>query len=150
MADSEPTRSRAKAWAAEFDAVRRRAGLVGPDGLALPADRLGRQLAQWALAELAPGRLLPWLPVAYGFGIVGYFTADREPAWWAALAALAAAVALALVIRHRPIGFPLALALAAIAAGFATATLKTLRLAHPVLAYPSWSAPVEGFVVRRE
>ena len=150
MADSEPTRSRAKAWAAELDAARRRAGFVFPEGLGLPADRLGRQLVQWALAELAPGRLLPWLPVAYGFGIVGYFTADREPGWWAALAALAAAVALALAVRHRPIGFPFALALAAVAAGFATATLKTLRLAHPLLAYPSWSAQVEGFVEMRE
>jgi competence protein ComEC len=41
-------------------------------------------LAQWALAEVAPGRLVPWLEVAFGLGIVGYFTADREPTWWAA------------------------------------------------------------------
>jgi competence protein ComEC len=49
-------------------------------------DWLGHLLSQWALAEVAPGRLVPWLPVAFGFGIVGYFTADREPAWWAACA----------------------------------------------------------------
>ena len=34
----------------------------------------------------APGRLLPWLPVAFGLGIAIYFTAEREPAWWAAVA----------------------------------------------------------------
>ena len=150
MAESKQTRAKAKAWAAELDAARRRAGLLLPDGLSLAADRLGRLLSQWAVAEVAPGRLLPWLPVAYGFGIVGYFTADREPAWWAALAALAAAAALVIAVRHRPVGFPIALALAAIAAGFATATLKTLRIAHPLLAYPSWSAQVEGFVETRE
>jgi len=147
---NDTPRARAKAWAAEFEAARRGAGLALPGSLAAAADRLHRLLSQWALAEVAPGRLFPWLPVAFGFGIVGYFTADREPAWWAALAALAATATLALVFRHRPIGFPLALALAAIAAGFATATLKTLRIAHPVLAYPSWSAQVQGFVEMRE
>lgn len=150
MADSEPTRPRVKAWAAELDAARRRAGFLLPDWLSVPADRLGRQLAQWAMAEVAPGRLLPWLPVAYGFGIAGYFTAEREPAWWAALAALAATAAVAFLLRRRPIGFPVALALAAVAAGFATATLKTWRIAHPVLAYPTWSAQVQGFVETRE
>jgi competence protein ComEC len=150
MAEPEQSRSRAKAWAAELDAARRRAGLALPDWLGMPADRLGRQLAQWAVAEAAPGRLLPWLPVGYGFGIVGYFAAEREPAWWAALAAALAGMAIAYLARRRPIGFALALACAAIAAGFATATLKTLRIAHPILAYPSWSAQVEGFVETRE
>ena len=150
MADSGHTRPCAKAWAAKLDAARRRAGLLLPDGLSLPAGRLGRLLAQWALAEVAPGRLLPWLPVAFGFGIVGYFTADREPAWWAATTAVAAGLAIAFLARRRPAGFPIALAFAAIAAGFATATLKTVRIAHPVLAYPSWSAQVTGFVEMRE
>jgi competence protein ComEC len=150
MADSGEGRSRAKAWAAELDGARRRAGLLLPDWLSLPAGRLARLLSQWAVAEVAPGRLLPWLPVAYGFGIVGYFTAEREPAWWAALAAALACISVAFLARRRPIGFALALALAATAAGFATATLKTLRIAHPVLAYPTWSAQVTGFVETRE
>jgi len=81
MAGNGESRSRAKAWAAEIDAARRRAGLRLPDWLSVPADRLGRLLAQWVAAEVAPGRLLPWLPVAYGLGIAGYFTAEREPAW---------------------------------------------------------------------
>ena len=63
---------------------RRRAGLALPDGLFIAADRWRRVFAQWAAAEVAPGRLVPWLPVAFGFGIVLYFTADREPSWWAA------------------------------------------------------------------
>jgi len=52
-------------------------------------------LSQWALAEVAPGRLMPWLPVAYGFGIVVYFTAAHEPAWWAAIAAAVVAIGMA-------------------------------------------------------
>ena len=155
MADGGRARSRAKAslakaWAAELDAARRRAGLTLPDWLSVPGDRLTRLLSQWALAEVAPGRLLPWLPVAYGFGIVAYFTAQREPVWWAALAAMQGGFALAYLARRRPVGFPLALALAATAAGFATASFKTSRVAHPVLAYPSWSAQVSGFVETRE
>jgi hypothetical protein len=41
--------------------------------------------------KIAAGRLLPWLAVAYGFGIVLYFTAGREPAWEAAVALAASA-----------------------------------------------------------
>ncbi len=150
MADSERSRTRAKAWAAEIDAARRRAGLVLPDWLSGPADRLRRVLSQWALAEVAPGRLVPWLSVAFGFGIVVYFTAEREPAWWAACALALAGITIAILARRRPVGFPLALGLATIAAGFATATLTTLRVAHPVLAFPAWSASVTGFVETRE
>ena len=57
---------------------------------------LGRAIAErlrdWAIAETGPGRLLPWLPVAFGLGIAIYFTAEREPAWWA-VSALAAVCA---------------------------------------------------------
>jgi competence protein ComEC len=150
MADNADNRARAKAWAAGIDAARRRAGLVLPDWLAAPAEQLRRLLSQWAVAEVAPGRLLPWLPVAYGFGIVGYFSAEREPAWWAAAAAALIGIVIAMLARRRPFAFPLALALAAIAAGFATATLQTARIAHPVLSFPTWSAQVSCFVETRE
>ena len=43
------------------------------------------------MAEVGAGRLLPWLPVAFGLGIAIYFTADREPAWWAGSALRCAA-----------------------------------------------------------
>ncbi len=152
MAEQEQnrTRARAKAWAAGLDAARKRAGFLLPEWLSVPAARLSRQAAQWAIAEVAPGRLLPWLPVAYGFGIVAYFTAQREPVWWAAVVAALAAGAVAFRARRSAIGYPLALAVAAVAAGFATATLKTLAIAHPLLAYPTWRAHVEGFVETRE
>jgi hypothetical protein len=59
IAEPGQPRSRAEAWAAELDAARRRAWLVLPDWLGAPAEQLRRQLLQWVLAELAPGRLVP-------------------------------------------------------------------------------------------
>src|ERR1700690_1492905 len=97
---------------------------------------LGRFLSHWAIAEVAPGRLLSWLPVAFGFGIVLYFTADREPAWWAASALALAGVIVAFLARRRASRFAIALGFAAIAAGVAVATLQAARVAHPVLQYP--------------
>jgi len=138
---------RAKAWVID---ARKRAGLMLPSGISDTADWLRRLISQWALAEVAPGRLLPWLPVAFGFGIVGYFTADREPAWWAASVLAIAGIAVAFAARRRAIGFPLALGLAAIAAGFATATLKSVRIAHPVLQVTASSVTLAGFVEIRE
>ena len=112
--------------------------------------RLAGRLAPWLAAEVAPGRLMPWLPIAFGAGICVYFAAEREPAWWAAWA-LAAALATATVMaRRRPIAFPLLLAGAAVAAGFATATLRTRALAHPVLHAPAYNVSVAGFVESRE
>ncbi len=108
------------AWAA-VEAARRRAGLALPDGVTAAADHLGRLGAQWIAAELAPGRLMPWLPVAFGLGIAIYFTAEREPAWWAAAGLAAVGVALSVCARRSAVGFPLALGFAAIAAGFAVA-----------------------------
>ncbi len=150
MAVNDDNRTRTRAWSAQVDAARRRAGLVLPEWLGAPAEQLRRLLSQWALAELAPGRLTPWLPVAFGFGVVLYFTAEREPSWWAASSVALAGITVAVFARRRPVGFPLALGFAAIACGFATATLTTLRVAHPVLAFPTWSAQVTGFVETRE
>ena len=143
-------RPRPRALAEAIAAARRRAGVALPHGVTAAADRSRKLLSEWALAEVAPGRLLPWLPVAFGFGIVGYFTADREPAWWAASALLLAAIAVAILTRRRAVGFPLALAFAAIAAGFGTATLRTAHIAHPVLQVPASSVTLAGFVEIRE
>lgn len=143
-------RPRAKALAAALAAARRRAGLALPDGVTATADRTRKILAEWAWAEVAPGRLLPWLPVAFGFGIVLYFTAGREPLWAAAVGASVVAMAIAFAARRSAVGFPLALGLAAIAAGFAVATLHTLRIAHPVLQFPVGSAAIKGFIEVRE
>ncbi|MGC2436218.1 MAG: competence protein ComEC, partial [Pseudolabrys sp.] len=57
-----------------------------PDGVGDASGRLHETISAWAVAEVAPGRIMPWLPVAFGLGIAVYFTADREPALWTASA----------------------------------------------------------------
>jgi competence protein ComEC len=52
---------------------------------------------------------MPWLPICFGFGIVLYFTADREPTLWAALALAIGFAVAAVLARKRPIAFPLLL-----------------------------------------
>jgi competence protein ComEC len=93
---------------------------------------------------------VPWLAIAFGFGIVLYFTAATEPSLWAALALFAAMTVAAVLARRRPVAFPLALALAAMAAGFATACTKRALIAHPVLQTAAWNVEVAGFVEVRE
>src|ERR1700722_14198516 len=48
------------------------------------------KLREWVRAEAGAGRLLPWVPIAFGTGIALYFTADHEPV--ASVAAVAAIV----------------------------------------------------------
>ena len=105
---------------------------------------------RWALAEVGPGRLMPWLPVAFGAGIVLYFTAPREPLLWAPVVLFVALVGATIALRARPIGLPIVLGFAAAAAGFATATVKTAWIDHPVLRHPVSSVSVAGWIEVRE
>src|SRR5262245_13363777 len=123
---------------------------VWPGSLGGFAGGAARRLAAWALADVGPGRLVPWLAVSFGFGIVLYFAAEQEPALWAAVALALGMIAAAVLVRHRPIGFPLMVAAAAIAAGFAAATIKRAMVAHPVLRAVAWNVDITGFVEVRE
>jgi competence protein ComEC len=120
------------------------------DGVAHFARGAAQRIRGWSAAEAGAGRLVPWLAIAFGCGIVIYFAVDREPAPWAAALLLAAAVAAAILSRHRPMAFPVAVGAAAMAAGLATVTLKRVIIAHPVLSAPVWNVDVAGFVERRE
>ncbi|MGE0750900.1 MAG: ComEC/Rec2 family competence protein [Variibacter sp.] len=93
---------------------------------------------------------MPWLPVAFGTGIIFYFTADREPALWAAVTLALATGAAAIAARARPVGYPIALAVAAAAAGFATATIKSASVAHPILHRTVYGAELSGWIEVRE
>ena len=79
MVDQGRARGRAETWR-PWIAAGRRPALAWPDGLSDFARAAARRIREWALADVGPGRLVPWLAVAFGFGIVLYFTADREPA----------------------------------------------------------------------
>jgi competence protein ComEC len=90
------------------------------------------------------------MAVAFGLGIALYFTAEQEPALWAAIALAAASAVATFGARHRPVAFPLLLAAAAIASGFAVATLRTLAGSHPVLTVPAWNVSITGWIEARE
>ncbi len=125
-----------------------RAGGIAPSGLSAWSSFI-EKLRTWIRAEAGAGRLLPWVPVAFGTGIAFYFTADHEPvASVSAVAAAAFCLAAFLLRRHKI--FPLAVMIAAIAAGFAVATWKTARVAHGVLARPAYSVSLSGFVETRD
>jgi competence protein ComEC len=93
---------------------------------------------------------MPWLPVCFGAGIAVYFSAEREPVWWAPVALTVGLGVAAIAAHRRPVAFPILLACAAVAAGFATATLRTLALAHPVLRASAYNVSLSGFVETRE
>ncbi len=124
------------------------AGGFAPSGFGAWSSFIER-LRAWVRAEAGAGRLLPWVPVAFGTGIAFYFAADHEPvASVTAVAATAFGVA-AFLLRRQKI-FPIAVMIAAMAAGFATATWKTARIAHGVLARPMYSVSLSGFVEARD
>ena len=106
-------------------------------------------LRQWARAEAGAGRLLPWVPIAFGSGIALYFAADHEPVLPVAAVVAIGLCAVAALLRRQKF-FPVAVMIAAVAAGFAVATWKTARIAHGVLARPMFSVSLTGFVETRE
>lgn len=105
------------------------------------------KLREWIRAEAGAGRLLPWVPIAFGTGIAFYFAADHEPVLPVAAITALGLVAAAFLLQKI---FPLAVMIAAVAAGFAIATWKTARVAHGVLARPMYSVSVTGFVETRD
>jgi competence protein ComEC len=124
------------------------AGPLAPSGLsAFPS--FIETLRSWVRAEAGAGRLLPWVPVAFGTGIACYFAADREPVLGVAAVAAIMFCTAAFLLRRRKI-FPAAVMIAAVAAGFAVATWKTARVAHGVLARPIYSVSLSGFVETRD
>jgi competence protein ComEC len=107
------------------------------------------KIREWVAAEAGAGRLLPWVPVAFGAGIAFYFAAGHEPRRWATALAAAGLAAAAFLLRRRKI-FPVAVLIAAMASGFAVATWKTALIAHGVLARPMYSVQLSGFVEARD
>ena len=104
----------------------------------------------WLAKEVAPGRLIPWLPVAFASGILVYFAAQHEPIVVPAPALAIAFVLAAILARARPVTFPLLVAAAAACAGFATITVKSALIAHPVLHHSAGGVTISGWVEVRE
>jgi competence protein ComEC len=140
-----PGRARAGTWPPRGAA---QAGGFAPSGLSAWAPFVER-LREWIRAEAGAGRLLPCVPVAFGTGIAFYFAADHEPVASVAAAAAIAFCVAAFLLRRQKI-FPAAVMIAAMAAGFATATCKTALIAHGVLARPMYAVSLSGFVETRD
>lgn len=113
-------------------------------------DALKARLARDLAAEAASGRLILWLPAAFALGILLYFGAAREPSLTASLLVVGALAAGAVAARAQPAGFGVLVTLLAIAAGFATAGLRTALIAHEVVMPPSAPVRLAGFVERVE
>ena len=149
MAEQGDTSGRKRGYAGTWPP--RAAAPIGGFAPSAPAfwPPLLETLRAWARAEAGAGRLLPWVPVAFGSGVALYFAADHEP-----VLSVAAAVAIVLgvvaVLLRRQKFFPAAVMFAAVAAGFAVATWKTARVAHGVLARPMFSVSLTGFVETRD
>jgi competence protein ComEC len=149
MAERGGARGRAQGYAGTWPghgAVQ--AGGVVPSGLGTWSTFTAK-LREWVVAEAGAGRLLPWVPVAFGAGIAFYFAAGHEPVRWAVALAAAGLSATAFLLRRKKI-FPVAVLIAAVASGFAVATWKTALIAHGVLARPMYSVQLSGFVEARD
>jgi len=134
-----PARARAGTWPQPVVAPARLPGSL------VPWFAWAAVVRDWARAEVEAGRLLQWVPVACGAGIAVYFSADHEPVLVAALV-VAAAFCAACVALRRHAAFPLVVMAAAVAVGFAAATLKTRLISHTVLTRPLTAVTLKGFV----
>ena len=126
MAEQGATPCQRRGYAGTWPPRAAAPGGFAPAGLSASWPPFAEILRRWVRAEAGAGRLLPWVPVAFGTGIAFYFAADHEPVLWVAAAAAFALCATALLFRRHKI-FPAAVMIAAVAAGFATATWKTAR-----------------------
>lgn len=103
---------------------------------------LGAGLAR----EAEQRRLFSWLAVAFGAGILVFFTAaDGEALLAAPLIAAALCLLVTLTLRARPIALALTLALAALFLGYAAAVWRVASVAGPVLSRVT-IAPLAGLV----
>ncbi|MBB3773904.1 competence protein ComEC [Angulomicrobium tetraedrale] len=96
--------------------------------------------------EIDDRRGFLFLPVAVAAGAALYFGAPNEPLPYAAPLSAVVLAALAMAARARPFAFHVLALLAALAAGFALASIQVQRMAHPLLATPMAGVEIAGFV----
>ena len=83
--------------------------------------------------EAEERRFFLWIPVAAMGGVALNLAADREPVLWLPALMTALFAALAWTVRARPFALGVSLAIAALFAGFLSMSLRTARVAAPVL-----------------
>ncbi len=105
-------------------------------GLARAADYAPDWRKAFAVAlarEVDERRFFLWLPVAAMGGVALNLAADREPVLWLPAGLIAVFAGLGWVSRARPVALGLSLAFAALFAGFLAMSLRTGRVAAPVI-----------------
>ena len=102
-----------------------RAAALAPDWRKAFAGALAR--------EVEERRFFLWLPVSAMGGVALNLAADSEPVLWLPAVLIVLFAALAWASRARPVAHGLALALAALFSGFLAMSLRTERVAAPVL-----------------
>ncbi|HMK68617.1 MAG TPA: ComEC/Rec2 family competence protein, partial [Stellaceae bacterium] len=100
--------------------------------------------------EAERDRWFLWLPVFLGIGIGVYFSLTVEPPLWIGLVAVPATALGVAAAYWSGRGLVVAIAVAAVAMGFAAAQIETLWVAAPVLSKAIPHATVEGKVVEVE
>ncbi len=110
--------------------------------------RGGPSLSRWIESLfLEQRRLWPvWLAVAFGAGVACYFALSLEPPLWTGPLALAAGVMACWLLRGRDAVFAIGILLAAMAAGFAAAQLRTAQFDGRMLPAPIERALFVGVV----
>lgn len=102
-------------------------------------------------SEADPGRLILWLPVFLGIGILLYFGAAHEPSLVATWLVAGSCMLAAYRGRGKPVVFALLLVCASLTAGFAMATSRTAWVAHEAVAHPSdYPIRLQGYVEQLE
>ncbi len=111
-----------------------------------------RRLGGWLLGQFLQDRARwpLWLPVAFAFGVGGYFGLPWEPALWAGPVALLLSGFLALGFRASPAVLACLLIAASGAAGFTASQMRAAAVAAPVLAKRSAPMTLVGEVLKIE
>jgi len=109
-------------------------------------------LVSWLQETLRAERhgLVPWLAVALGVGVAGYFSLRFEPPFWLGMAMIGGAGLLVWQVRRRVPALVAASAVLALAVGFNAAQWRTMLVAAPVLERQISAVMVEGRVARAD
>ena len=67
-------------WGPPWAASEPRPTWAWPDGLTNIARHAAHRTREWVVVEAGTGRLVPWLAIGFGCGILLYSGIDQEPA----------------------------------------------------------------------
>jgi len=114
------------------------------------AEDLAARLAGALWAEADAGRLVPWLAVVFGIGVLLYFAAPAEPSLAASIFLTVVLGAVAWACRERTVLFAAAIAMATAAGGFTTGCVRAALVEHKPMTGISRTVTVQGYVEARD